>query len=153
MGGLGAVWERLVERLQSSPEISFWVFVAVLANWILSSYRGKYPKLCTTFAVHWETFKRFVGLLTSPVRRLSLGCKWQESSSLSERLPDFYVVGCPKCGITTIYHYLTLHPRIVEPAYKVSRFILGRIGLHLSSWRFRSLFPTLGCKHLHRLRG
>jgi len=29
LGGLGAVWERLVERLQSSPEISFWVFVAV----------------------------------------------------------------------------------------------------------------------------
>ena len=45
---------------------------------------------------------------------------------LCRRLPDFYVVGCPKCGITTIYHYLTLHPRIVEPAYKVSRFILGR---------------------------
>ncbi|CAE7343568.1 CHST15 [Symbiodinium pilosum] len=89
-------------------------------------YRGKYKNLWLTFTVHWETLKRFVGLLTSPIRRL----------------PDFYVVGCPKCGTSTIYHYLTLHPRIVLPAYKESRFIWGRTGLYLSSLRLRSLFPT-----------
>ncbi|CAJ1390964.1 unnamed protein product [Effrenium voratum] len=92
-------------------------------------YWGKYPtsaKLWLSLAAHCETLRRLWGLLTSPCRRL----------------PDFYVVGCPKCGTSAIYHYLTLHPRIVKPAYKESRFIWGRIGLRLSALRYRSLFPT-----------
>ena len=33
-------------------------------------------------------------------------------------LPNFVVVGAPKCGTTSLYHYLKQHPQIVRPAFK-----------------------------------
>jgi hypothetical protein len=37
---------------------------------------------------------------------------------MSERLPNFVVVGAPKCGTTSLYHYLGQHPQIFLPARK-----------------------------------
>lgn len=34
------------------------------------------------------------------------------------RWPDFYVVGAPKCGTTSLYHYLRIHPQIFLPDVK-----------------------------------
>jgi Sulfotransferase domain len=34
------------------------------------------------------------------------------------RVPDFFIVGAPKCGTTALYHYLSMHPRIYMPALK-----------------------------------
>jgi hypothetical protein len=34
------------------------------------------------------------------------------------RWPDFYVVGAPKCGTTSLYHYLRQHPQIFLPDEK-----------------------------------
>lgn len=38
------------------------------------------------------------------------------------RLPDFFIVGAPKCGTTALYHYLSMHPAIFMPALKEPHF-------------------------------
>ena len=37
---------------------------------------------------------------------------------MKERWPDFYVVGAPKAGTTSIYNYLSQHPKIFVPEIK-----------------------------------
>ena len=37
-------------------------------------------------------------------------------------LPDFFIVGAPKCGTTALYHYLSMHPGIYMPALKEPHF-------------------------------
>ena len=32
--------------------------------------------------------------------------------------PDFFIVGAPKCGTTSMYHYLRQHDQIFMPDYK-----------------------------------
>ena len=34
------------------------------------------------------------------------------------RKPDFFIVGAPKCGTTSLYYYLRQHPEIFLPDYK-----------------------------------
>jgi Sulfotransferase domain len=41
---------------------------------------------------------------------------------LARRLPDFFIVGAPKCGTTALYHYLSMHPRIYMPTLKEPHF-------------------------------
>lgn len=36
--------------------------------------------------------------------------------------PEFIIVGAPKCGTTSLYHYLQQHPQIFMPANKEPRF-------------------------------
>lgn len=38
------------------------------------------------------------------------------------RLPDFFIVGAPKCGTTALYQYLSMHPGIYMPALKEPHF-------------------------------
>lgn len=38
------------------------------------------------------------------------------------RLPDFFIVGAPKCGTTALYHYLSMHPHIYMPELKEPHF-------------------------------
>lgn len=38
------------------------------------------------------------------------------------RLPDFYVVGAPKCGTTSLYHYLRQHSGVFMPDVKEPNF-------------------------------
>jgi hypothetical protein len=40
----------------------------------------------------------------------------------SERWPDFYIVGAPKAGTTSLYEYLATHPRVFLPAQKELRY-------------------------------
>lgn len=37
---------------------------------------------------------------------------------MTDRLPNFIVVGAPKCGTTSLYHYLKQHPQIFLPERK-----------------------------------
>src|SRR5215213_10583724 len=37
-------------------------------------------------------------------------------------LPDFVVIGAPKCGTTFLYHLLTKHPYVVPSAFKELHF-------------------------------
>nr|MBA3587010.1 sulfotransferase [Chloroflexota bacterium] len=34
------------------------------------------------------------------------------------RLPDFFIVGAPKCGTTALYDYLAPHPDVFMPFHK-----------------------------------
>jgi len=38
------------------------------------------------------------------------------------RLPDFFIVGAPKCGTTALYYYLSMHPSIYMPELKEPHF-------------------------------
>jgi len=38
------------------------------------------------------------------------------------RWPDFFVVGAPKCGTTSMYEYLSQHPDVYFPAFKEPHF-------------------------------
>ncbi|MGI9605834.1 MAG: sulfotransferase domain-containing protein [Acidimicrobiales bacterium] len=38
------------------------------------------------------------------------------------RLPDFVIVGSPRCGTTTVFHHLRSHPQISMPAVKEIEF-------------------------------
>ena len=37
---------------------------------------------------------------------------------MAVRLPNFVVVGAPKCGTTSLYHYLRQHPEVFLPSQK-----------------------------------
>lgn len=39
-----------------------------------------------------------------------------------ERLPDFFIVGAPKCGTTAMYEYLRQHPQVFMPYHKEPLF-------------------------------
>lgn len=41
---------------------------------------------------------------------------------MAHRVPDFFIVGAPKCGTTALYHYLSMHPAIYMPALKEPHF-------------------------------
>ena len=38
-------------------------------------------------------------------------------------LPHFFILGEMKCGTTSLYHFLTKHPRVVVPRVKEPRFL------------------------------
>ena len=38
------------------------------------------------------------------------------------RMPDFFIVGAPKCGTTAMFYYLKQHPEIFMPEQKEPRF-------------------------------
>jgi len=67
---------------------------------------------------------------------------FQITTSPFRRVPDFYVVGAPKAGTTSLHSYLSLHPQILPSVFmKESRFLLGSGGLKLRTWSYRSFFP------------
>jgi len=42
---------------------------------------------------------------------------------IAQRVPDFFVVGSPKAGTTSLYHMLRGHPEVFMPALKEPRFL------------------------------
>ena len=48
------------------------------------------------------------------------------------RVPDFFIVGHPKCGTSALYVMLRQHPQIFMPAIKEPRFFVARVALALS---------------------
>src|SRR5215207_9230182 len=59
------------------------------------------------------------------------------------RLPDFFIVGAPKCGTTAMYEYLRQHPSIFMPFHKEPLFfgsdLHHRYG-RLTEAEYRALF-------------
>lgn len=63
----------------------------------------------------------------------------------SGRLPDFIIIGAPKCGTTTLYSYLCRHARIFMSAVKEPEFFaLDDVYARGETW-YRSLFA--GAQH------
>jgi hypothetical protein len=63
------------------------------------------------------------------------------------RLPDFYIVGHPKCGTTALYQMLQLHPQIFMPDNKEPRFFAPEL------WSRFSDRAAPAAKRLHTLDG
>ena len=43
------------------------------------------------------------------------------------RLPDFFIIGAPKAGTTSLYHYLDQHPEVFMSAIKEPHFFAAEI--------------------------
>jgi hypothetical protein len=65
---------------------------------------------------------------------------------LSQRLPDFFVVGQPKCGTTALYEMLKQHPQIFMPELKEPHFFVtdeGYSGMPETLGRYLRAFHGL----------
>ena len=69
-------------------------------------------------------FKRFWGIITSPVRML----------------PDFLIIGGRKCGSTSLYNYLIQHPCVASPLRKEMHFFSTKFHKNLA-W-YKANFPS-----------
>jgi len=58
-----------------------------------------------------------------------------------QRVPDFFIVGHPKCGTTALYEMLRRHPQIFMPDLKETRFFASE--LHPGSARSQLLPETI----------
>jgi hypothetical protein len=47
----------------------------------------------------------------------------RRGDAIRSRVPDFFIVGAPKCGTTSLYRMLKEHPRIFMPDLKEPRFL------------------------------
>jgi hypothetical protein len=56
-------------------------------------------------------------------------------------LPDFLIIGAPKCGTTSLYHYLARHPR-VAPAFRKEVRYFNKAFDRGTRW-YRAHFPTV----------
>jgi hypothetical protein len=74
-------------------------------------------------------------LLTSPFRML----------------PDFMVIGFPKCGTTSLYGFLTKHPSICAAFQKETTFFT--LSYRRGMLWYRAFFPTVIEKRFSELRG
>lgn len=69
--------------------------------------------------------QRRVSGITSPIRTL----------------PDFIIIGAKRCGTTSLYHYLGLHPSIKRSSHDHLGFFDDNY--HLGMQFYRSFFPTI----------
>jgi len=61
--------------------------------------------------------------------------------SYTKTLPDFLIIGCEKCGTTSLYDYLIQHSKIISSQQKEVEFFASpqySLGIH---W-YKSHFPT-----------
>lgn len=55
---------------------------------------------------------------------------------------DFIIIGAPKCGTTTLYHYLNQHPQILEAIFKELKYFETRLSEQKSDYYFAHFPPT-----------
>jgi hypothetical protein len=86
----------------------------------------------------------------SAERLVTLGAQ-----SADHRIPDFFIVGHPKCGTTALYEMLRRHPGIYMPTLKEPQFFASemRVGarppqLPGTLEEYLSLFETAGAEQL-----
>ena len=65
------------------------------------------------------------------------------------RIPDFYIVGAPKCGTTAMYQWLDAHPEIFVPVKEIHYFgqDLDHRRPAVSDERYRGLFAPASTAH------
>jgi Sulfotransferase family len=64
-------------------------------------------------------------------------------TSAQQRVPDFFIVGHPKCGTTALYEMLGRHPQIFMSAIKEPKFFASDLRARFQSARGHSLPQTL----------
>lgn len=72
------------------------------------------------------------------------------TASLQACLPNFFILGAPKCGTTSLYRYLGSHPDVFFPANKEPQFFchdgLFNCGLEFYAKRFYSGADRFPCR-------
>jgi len=65
------------------------------------------------------------------------------------RIPDFFIVGAPKCGTTAMYRWLAAHPEVFVPVKEIHYFgsDLDHRRPPVSEERYRALFSEAGAAH------
>lgn len=66
------------------------------------------------------------------------------------RLPDFFIVGAPKCGTTALYHYLAEHPGIFMPDFKEPHYFAKDFSSPYyvrTEAAYRALFADASAQH------
>ncbi len=68
---------------------------------------------------------------------------------MTHRKPNFFIIGAPKCGTTSLATWLSAHPEIFIPKFKEPHFFnTDHNFLNTSSpIHYRSLFPEKGSRH------
>jgi len=67
-----------------------------------------------------------------------------KEQSLPGRIPDFFIVGHPKCGTTALYEMLRRHPQIHMPAKEPRFFAMKQIDMGAGESLVRGLEPQPG---------
>ncbi len=57
-------------------------------------------------------------------------------------LPDFLIIGAPKCGTTSLFEYLSKNPYIKRPIYKEIHFFSSKLYHCYGLNYYKSFFPT-----------
>jgi hypothetical protein len=65
------------------------------------------------------------------------------------RIPDFFIVGAPKCGTTAMYRWLAAHPEVFVPVKEIHYFgsDLAHRRPPVSEERYRALFADAVAAH------
>ncbi|MCA9263377.1 MAG: sulfotransferase [Planctomycetales bacterium] len=67
-------------------------------------------------------------------------------------IPNFFIIGAPKCGTTALYEYLKLHPQVFMPAVKEPHFFADDLHRRVREVRgeqdYERLFKHCGPQHL-----
>jgi len=69
----------------------------------------------------------------------------------TDKKPNFFIVGAPKCGTTSFFHYLSMHPEIFAPAVKEPHFFCEDFpGIRFVTGldEYHQLFLDAGDRHL-----
>lgn len=72
---------------------------------------------------------------------------------MMEKLPNFFIVGAPKCGTTSMYNYLNQHPNIYFPELKEPNFFsedFPRLRRVTTQEEYLSLFDD-ACIEIHKI--
>ena len=73
-------------------------------------------------------FKRLLGPRMQRLQSIS-----HSGTAADKAMPNFFIVGAPKCGTTSLHEYLQRHPDVFMPFYKEPHFF----GSDLQGSRFR----------------
>jgi hypothetical protein len=62
--------------------------------------------------------------------------------------PNFFIIGAPKCGTTSLYAWLSEHPNIFMPSTKEPMFYCDDIGIKITNqMEYERLFKTVKDEH------
>ena len=70
---------------------------------------------------------------------------WREQG-VTSCLPHFFILGEMKCGTTSLYHFLRMHPRVVVPRVKEPRFLQAGRFPQTTVSRYKVNFETAAAK-------
>lgn len=74
---------------------------------------------------------------------------YRMATAISRALPDFLIVGCQKCGTTSLFSYLAQHPQVEEAIKKEIKYFDMFYGL--GPYWYRSHFPRNKVMHRTQL--